>query len=158
MTAPVPTALVIVDHGSRRAASNAMHEAFVAEFAAGAGDAYLAVEPAHMELAEPTVAEAIDRAVAAGARRVMVMPYFLFPGNHWERDIPALVADAARRHPGTEMLVTAPVGLHPLMHAVVRERVEQCAVHAAGGPACDLCAGTDRCHWTAAGSDPGDGG
>ena len=88
------------------------------------------------------------RAVAAGARRVMVMPYFLFPGRHWERDIPALVQDAARRHPGTEILVTAPVGLHPLMHQVVRERVEQCALHAAGGAPCELCAGTDRCHWT----------
>jgi len=152
-----PTALVIVDHGSRRAASNAMHEEFVAEFAARAGDAYVAVEPAHMELAEPTVAEAVDRAVAAGARRVMVMPYFLFPGTHWERDIPALVAAAAERHPGVEMLVTAPVGLHPSMHTVVRERVEQCARHADGGDACALCADTDRCHWaTAPSPSPGE--
>ena len=143
----MPTALVIVDHGSRRAESNAMHEAFVAAFAAGSGAAYVAVEPAHMELAPPTVGDAIDRVVAAGARRVLVMPYFLFPGRHWERDIPALTQDAARRHPGIEILVTAPVGLHPLMHEVVRERVEQCALHAAGGAACELCAGTDRCHW-----------
>ena len=124
-----------------------MHEEFVATFATESGDAYVAVEPAHMELATPTVGDAVDRAVAAGARRVLVMPYFLFPGNHWERDIPALVDEAARRHPGTEMLVTAPVGLHPLMHAVVRERVEQCARHAEGGAACELCAGTDRCRW-----------
>lgn len=150
MSGPIPTALVIVDHGSRRAASNAMHEAFVATFGEESGDTYVAVEAAHMELATPTVGDAIDRAVSAGARRVMVMPYFLFPGNHWERDIPALVDEAARRHPGTEMLVTAPVGLHPLMHAVVRERVEQCARHAGGGDACDLCAGTDRCRWIAA--------
>jgi len=142
-----PTGLVIVDHGSRRAASNAMHEEFVAGFAEAAGDAYVAVAAAHMELAEPTVADAVDRVVAAGARRVLVMPYFLFPGNHWERDIPALVETAAARHPGVAMLVTAPVGLHPLMQEVVRGRLAQCTEHADGGPACDLCAGTDRCVW-----------
>ena len=150
MTTDLPTALVIVDHGSRRPASNAMHEDFVSRFAAESGDEYVAVAPAHMELAEPTVDAAIDAVITTGARRVLVMPYFLFPGNHWERDIPALVDTATRRHPGVEMLVTAPVGLHPLMHSVVRERVEQCARHAAGGPACELCEGTDRCRWVAA--------
>ena len=147
MPTPVPTALVIVDHGSRRAASNAMHETFVETFAAEAGSAYVAVAAAHMELAEPTVAEAVDRVIAAGARRVMVMPYFLFPGKHCEREILALVEEAMRRHPGVEWLVTAPVGLHPLMHEVVRERVDQCARHAGGADACSLCEGTDRCQW-----------
>ncbi len=144
------TGLVIVDHGSRRAESNVMHEEFVRSFAGEASD-FVAVAPAHMELAAPSVADAIDTVVAAGAERVLVMPYFLFPGRHWERDIPALVADAAPRHPGVEFCVTAPVGLHPLMHRVVRERVDECTRHADGtADACSLCAGTDRCVWTAA--------
>lgn len=142
-----PTALVVVDHGSRRLESNAMHEAFVATLTDEL-DGYVAIVPAHMELAEPTVADAVTTAVAAGARRVLVMPYFLFPGRHWEADIPALVAAAGEAHPGIEMCVTAPVGLHPLMRSVVRERVEQCVRHAEGtGPDCELCAGTDRCQW-----------
>jgi sirohydrochlorin ferrochelatase len=148
----VPTGLVIVDHGSRRAESNAMHEEFVAAFAArpDARD-YVAVRAAHMELATPTVADAIADVVSAGARRVLVMPYFLFAGNHWERDIPAQVDEVAHSHPGVDFLVTAPVGLHPLMQEVVRERLEQCVHHAAGeADACALCAGTDRCRWASA--------
>lgn len=145
--AAVPTALVVVDHGSRRLESNAMHEAFVATLAEDL-EGYVAIAPAHMELAEPTVADAVAKVVAAGARRVLVMPYFLFPGRHWESDIPALIAAAGEAHPGIEVCVTAPVGLHPLMHAVVRERVAQCARHADGtGADCELCAGTDRCRW-----------
>ena len=145
----IPVGLVIVDHGSRRAESNAMHEELVARFAAlDDAAAYVAVAPAHMELATPTVADAIATVVGAGARRVLVMPYFLFAGNHWERDIPALVDDARHAHPGVEFLVTAPVGLHPLMLDVVRGRLDQCTRHAAGEVAsCDLCAGTDRCRW-----------
>ncbi len=35
------------------------------------------VEVAHMELAAPSVADAVDAAVAAGAQVVTVAPYFL---------------------------------------------------------------------------------
>src|SRR5690606_11194870 len=75
------TGLVIVDHGSRRDESNQMLEDFVAMFRK-LGD-YRIVEPAHMELAEPSIATAFDRCVQRGAKRVVVAPYFLAPGRHW---------------------------------------------------------------------------
>ena len=40
------------------------------------------VEVAHMELAEPTIEQAVGRCAAAGARRVVVAPYFLSRGRH----------------------------------------------------------------------------
>jgi sirohydrochlorin ferrochelatase len=148
MNKPTPnaetTAVIIVDHGSRRAESNAMLEVFVERFRARSS--CVIVEPAHMELAEPSVAEAFDRCVDAGARRVVVIPYFLLPGRHWEQDIPRLAAEAASRHPGIEYLVGAPIGLHPMMVDVVQARLDHCLAHAAGdGPACDACEGTGRC-------------
>jgi sirohydrochlorin ferrochelatase len=137
--------VVIVDHGSRRPEANLAHEAFVAHFSAGSR--YLAVEPAHMELAQPTIAQAFGRCVAAGARLVVVAPYFLWPGRHWDADIPALVAEAALGYPGVRHLVAAPLGPHPLLEELVGIRVEQCLEHAGGGEACDLCVGTDRCRF-----------
>lgn len=144
MMSQVPTtALIIVDHGSKRRASNAMHELFVEQFRALGR--YPIVEPAHMELAEPTIGQAFDRCAAAGATRVVVMPYFLLPGRHWDTDIPRLAAEAARRHAGIELLVAAPLGLHPLMLQVVEARVEHCLKHAAGeAEPCDVCAGTEQ--------------
>ena len=82
--------IVIVDHGSRRASSNRMLEDFVEIFAAQAPTSI--VEPAHMELAEPSIRVAFGRCVAKGAARVVVMPYFLLPGRHWNEDIPRLTA------------------------------------------------------------------
>ena len=52
-----------------------------------------------MELAEPSLASAFDRCVAAGASIVAIAPYFLGPGSHWDRDIPALAAAAAAGTP-----------------------------------------------------------
>jgi sirohydrochlorin ferrochelatase len=136
--------IVIVDHGSGREEANRLHESFVEEWR-GRG-AYQVVEPAHMELAEPSIGTAFDACVAAGCTTVVIAPYFLWPGSHWDSDIPALAAEAASRHPGIRFLVAAPLGPHPLLAQIVEQRVDHCLAHAAGlAPECDLCAGTGRC-------------
>ncbi len=142
--APSDTGVIIVDHGSRRAESNAMLEAFVEQFA-GHGS-YRIVEPAHMELAEPSIATAFARCVQRGARHVIVCPYFLLPGKHWTQDIPALTRQAAANHPGIRFMVTAPIGLHPMMLDVIQSRIDYCYQRqGSGAPECESCAGTGRC-------------
>ena len=136
--------MVVVDHGSRRTEANRRHEEFVGGWADGGR--YEVVEPAHMELAEPSLGTAFDRCVAAGATTVVIAPYFLWPGNHWAEDLPALAAAAAARHPGVRHLVAAPLGPHPQLLDIVGQRVDHCLDHVAGRAAeCDVCAGTGRC-------------
>lgn len=137
--------LVIVDHGSRREESNAQVVALTNAITCARPK--LIVEPAHMELAEPSLSDAFANCVARGAELVVVHPYFLAPGSHWDRDIPALAAQAAERHPGVRYLVTAPLGPHPLLMQIVFDRVEQCLRHAMGGSGCDLCRDTDKCQF-----------
>ena len=121
-----------------------MLEMFVAAFAAQTH--YQIVEPAHMELAEPSIATAFDRCVARGATRVVVCPYFLLPGKHWSQDIPKLTQEAASRHPDVPFMVTAPVGLHPMMRDVIQSRIDYCVQRQGTGAAeCESCAGTGRC-------------
>jgi len=145
------TAVIIVDHGSRRAESNETLHRATARFAADSK--YEIVEPAHMELAEPSIATAFERCVQRGAERVIVFPYFLSPGRHWKDDIPKLVAQVAQKHPDIEWLVTAPFGLHPDMNAIITDRIESCLQNAAAirahqsPPACDVCSGTSGCQF-----------
>jgi sirohydrochlorin ferrochelatase len=136
--------VILVDHGSRREESNAMLVDVVRNFEAATS--FAIVEPAHMELAEPSIDTAFSRCVARGATTIVVFPYFLLPGRHWNEDIPRLAAAAASKHAGIRYLVTAPFGLHPLMAEVMRQRIDHCLAHTAGkADACELCAGTDRC-------------
>ena len=138
--------IIIVDHGSRRDESNQMLERVAELFADRFRGRYNIVEPAHMELAEPSIATAFARCVARGATTVVVFPYFLLPGRHWNDDIPRLTAAAAKNHPGIRYLVTAPFGLHPLMAEVMRQRIDHCLAHTRGeADACELCAGSERC-------------
>jgi len=143
-SAPV-TAVIIVDHGSRREASNDMllkaTEAFAQQ------SSYDIVEPAHMELAQPDIAAAYRNCVARGAKRIIVFPYFLSPGRHWSEDIPNLVKAAALPFPDTEWLVTAPFGLHPDMSSIINDRIRHClAVAEAGEGSCDVCDAEEPCH------------
>ena len=89
------TGVIIVDHGSRLAESNQMLERLAKMFGERFADRYQIVEPAHMELAEPSIATAFARCVERGATTVVVFPYFLLPGRHWNDDIPRLAAAAA---------------------------------------------------------------
>ncbi|XP_015623204.1 sirohydrochlorin ferrochelatase, chloroplastic isoform X2 [Oryza sativa Japonica Group] len=117
---------------------------FVAMFRARTG--YKIVEPAHMELAEPTIKDAFGKCVQQGASRVIVSPYFLSPGRHWKQDIPALAAEASKEHSNITYVVTAPLGLHELMVDVMNDRIKYCLRHVAGNvEECTVCAGTGKC-------------
>lgn len=112
-------ALLLIDHGSRRAAANELLLT-IAEDLRTRTDAH--VEPAHMELAEPTIAQAFDACVAAGATEVIAVPYFLSPGRHANEDVPRLVAEAAAKHPEVRFDVAPPLGPDELLMQLVLKR------------------------------------
>jgi sirohydrochlorin ferrochelatase len=118
-----------------------MLEEVAALFAKRFTQLYEIVEPAHMELAEPSIATAYDKCVKRGATRVIVCPFFLGPGKHWTADIPRLAADAAAAHPNTEYHVTMPLGIDDLILELLAKRAGFCAEH---DFRCDSCRGTIR--------------
>ncbi|HEY7119688.1 MAG TPA: CbiX/SirB N-terminal domain-containing protein [Tepidisphaeraceae bacterium] len=133
--------IIIVDHGSRREESNRMLEEIAVLFARRFEALYDIVEPAHMELSEPSIATAYARCVERGATKVIVTPFFLGPGKHWTGDIPRLTAEAASRHPATTYHVTMPLGIDDLILELLNKRVQYCANHEY---LCDSCRGTIR--------------
>jgi sirohydrochlorin ferrochelatase len=118
--------IIIVDHGSRLDQSNRMLEELAAQFARRFTRRYAIVEPAHMELAEPTIATAFGRCVQRGAARVVVCPFFLGPGKHWTHDIPRLSAEAAASFPGVQFQVAPTLGIDELMLDLLDKRIGQC--------------------------------
>ena len=117
--------IIIVDHGSRLDASNKMLEELAGLFARRFGAKYDVVEPAHMEIAEPSIATAFDACVRRGAKHVIVCPYFLGPGKHWTQDIPRLTEEAATKHPGVKYQIAPTLGIDDLMLDLLDKRVQQ---------------------------------
>jgi sirohydrochlorin ferrochelatase len=111
-------AILIVDHGSRVAAANAQLVEIARLVERELGDGTM-VRHAHMELGAPTIVDAIDALVDAGADDIVVHPYFLAPGRHASEDVPRLAHDAAGRHPTVRIHVTEPLGVHELLAKLV---------------------------------------
>jgi sirohydrochlorin ferrochelatase len=133
--------IIIVDHGSRRAESNQMLEELTSLFAQRFRQRFDIVEPAHMELAEPSIATAYHRCVQRGATQIVVCPFFLGPGKHWTSDIPRLAADAAASHPATRYHVAMPLGIDELILELIAKRAGFCVEQ---GLVCNSCRGTLR--------------
>lgn len=111
--------IVVAAHGSRADAANVAHREVVAALDGAVG---AVARPAFLELADPSIPDAIDRSVADGADEVLVLPYFLHPGRHTGADIPAIVADAAGRHPNVPVRMLELFGSDPaLVEALVTQ-------------------------------------
>lgn len=113
-------AVVFVAHGSRAAAANDAHVAAAEQLAERTG---VEVRPAFLELAEPSIPEAITAAVDAGADEVLVLPLFLYPGRHVATDIPALVEEARAARPSTPIELLEPFGADPAVISLLAEQV-----------------------------------
>lgn len=108
-------ALLMVAHGSRRAASNDEIRRLAATLAPAVADRYRRVEAAFLELAEPSIGAAIDAAVAAGATEVVVLPYFLAAGQHVAEDIPTILRDRQAAHRSVKIEMARYLGARPEM-------------------------------------------
>lgn len=90
--------LLVVGHGTRDPAGQAEFRAVVELIQERLES--MAVEPAYLELARPTIAEAVDALAARGARELTVLPLLLFAAGHAQQDIPLAVREAVSRHSG----------------------------------------------------------
>jgi len=115
--------VVVVDHGSRFDEANRMLEEVVERIRARG--VYDVVEVAHMELARPSLEDAIEACVRRGVERVVVHPYFLSPGRHSQSDIPRMAKEAASKYAGVDVVVTEPLGLDERLIDVVLHRVAE---------------------------------
>lgn len=114
------TALLLVDHGSRRAEAHDSLLSMAGLLQQMRPD--LIIRAAHMELAAPDIAAGVAECIRAGARDIVVFPFMLAPGRHAAEDIPRLAAEAVAAHPGATLRVAEPLGVHVKLAEIVLER------------------------------------
>ena len=85
---------------------------------------YREVHCAFLEVAKPSIPEAITRCIEGGSSEVRVLPYFVLTGKHVLRDIPRIVLAEAARHKGKAKIVLCPyLGYHSKLVSVVQQRI-----------------------------------
>ncbi|MFF0447740.1 sirohydrochlorin chelatase [Streptomyces sp. NPDC004609] len=101
------------------------------------GREYAGVETAFVSLAAPDVPSGLDRCVRLGARRIVVLPYFLFTGVLPER-VRAQTESWAAEHPETEVSSADVIGPTEELLDLVMERYRE-AVAGDIRMNCDSC-------------------
>jgi sirohydrochlorin ferrochelatase len=117
------TALLLIAHGSRNAAANDDLEHVARALRRRGG--FDPVVAAYLELAEPSIPQGGRQCVAAGARRVVLVPYFLSAGVHVREDLQRFRDELAAAHPSVEFVLAEPLGRHPLLLEVVLARIAE---------------------------------
>jgi sirohydrochlorin ferrochelatase len=125
------TALLLIAHGSRQPEANddLRHVAQVLRGTDPARMSATIVQASFLELAEPSIPEGARLCIAAGARRVVMLPYFLSAGLHVREDLQRFRDELSAAYPGAEFILAEPLGRHPLLIEIVLER----AAKALGG-------------------------
>ncbi|WP_189708575.1 sirohydrochlorin chelatase [Streptomyces anandii] len=127
--------VLLVGRGSTDPDANA--EVFKAARLLWEGRGYAGVETAFVSLAAPDVPSGLDRCARLGARRIVVLPYFLFTGILPDR-VRRQTEEWAAAHPGTEVRSADVVGPEPELLDLVMERYEE-AVKGDLRMNCDSC-------------------
>jgi sirohydrochlorin ferrochelatase len=117
------TAILLIAHGSRQAEANDDLIGLVQQLREAG--TYAVVEAAFLELAEPTIAMAGRRCAAAGAERVILLPYFLSAGVHVRRDLQHHRDELAREFPALAVLLAQPLGPHALLREIMLQRARE---------------------------------
>ncbi|MEV7318751.1 sirohydrochlorin chelatase [Streptomyces sp. NPDC093970] len=101
------------------------------------GRGYAGVETAFVSLAAPDVPSGLDRCLRLGARRIVVLPYFLFTGILPER-VRQQTEGWAAAHPEAEVRSADVIGPEPELLDLVMERYREAAADAVRMN-CDSC-------------------
>lgn len=102
--------LLLIAHGSRRAASNDEVRLLAQRLDAIHAPGFSGVETAFLELAQPSIHEGLAVCLAKGASEIVVFPYFLASGTHVVNDIPEAIQAFQAAHPQVKISLTRHLG------------------------------------------------
>lgn len=115
-------AVVYIGHGSRREEGNAQFKRFIESVMEDIDNPNQ--EIAFLELTKPTISETLEKLIARGAKRFLIVPVLLFSALHHKLDIPEELGFIQRRYPFVSFKMTEPFGSHPYMIDLVVKRIK----------------------------------
>lgn len=123
------TALLLFSHGSVLCGTDRLLD----EHAARLGNVeFCAVVTGFLNYSRPAFEESVQACIAAGARRIVIVPYFLVSGRFVTYDLPARIEAVRTSHPQIELIIAEPLLDEPLLaQAVLNSADHACEIQEA---------------------------
>ncbi|SHK42969.1 sirohydrochlorin chelatase [Desulforamulus aeronauticus] len=115
--------VILLGHGSRQPAAN--QEIFqIAEQVKTLGDNAL-YETCFLQFGEPSLPTAICKLVAAGAKRIIIVPLLLTVGTHIQVELPRLMREQQEDYPEVTFVLAPHLGADYRIAEIVMDRIKQ---------------------------------
>lgn len=117
--------IILIGHGSPRKEANTID--LIARLLHGTMHPDCAadcVKVAYLQFADPDIMETIKSAADAGARKIIIHPFFLSSGMHVTKDIPEMIEEAKALYPQVSFIYTEPLGIHKNLIDIVLDRIK----------------------------------
>ena len=114
-------AYIVIAHGSRDSEANQAFKGFLEEFRRAFPSR--SAEGAFLELAAPSLKDAIAGSVDRGAEEIFIIPWMLFSGRHVKKDIPQMIQEAKQKFPQVDFHYAGPLCEHPGMLSLLEDKL-----------------------------------
>lgn len=115
--------VVVLGHGSRLKKANNLIPDIIGGLKQSLG--LLRIYPAYLQLAKPDLARSLERLAKAGCRRIIIVPFFLFVGNHVSRDIPEIIEKEKKKYPDVRFIYTGNLGEDSRIADIVADKIKE---------------------------------
>lgn len=85
---------------------------------------YKWIEPAFMGVTDPLIKEGVERCVKLGAKRIVILPYFLFTGILIKR-LENMMEEFKQEHPDIEFKLAGYFGFHSRLKTIINDRIQE---------------------------------
>ena len=116
-------AVILIGHGSRVPGAGSNMER-VAEGMRQKRPGIL-IETCAMSMLGPHLPETLRRCVDAGAKKIIVLPYFLYMGIHLREDIPEIMRKEGAAYPGVKLILGRNLGFDDSLIDLVCTRLDE---------------------------------
>ena len=115
--------MVVLGHGSRRKEANELIPRIIRDLKRTLG--LPKIYPAYLQLAKPELGESLERLAKAKCRRIIIIPFFLFVGNHVSRDIPEVIEQEKKKYPDVRFIYTRNLGEDSRIADIVADKIRE---------------------------------
>jgi len=117
------TGVVVLGHGSRLKKANDLIPNIIGGLKQSLG--LSKIYPAYLQLAVPDLVQSLERLAKAGCRRIIIVPFFLFVGNHVSRDIPEIIEREKKKYPDVRFIYTGNLGEDSRIADIVADKIKE---------------------------------
>ena len=115
--------VILLGHGSRLKKANALIPEVIKAVKAKLGLSN--VVSAFLQLASPDLNKSVSGLANKGCRKIIIVPFFLFVGNHVSRDIPEIIAREKKKYSRIKFVFTQNLGGDRRIIEIVEDKIRE---------------------------------